>query len=177
MDPGTQIDVTGELHTNQDFERYIKAFIVSPIGSAVVDPLHIVGRSIGGPDLGYDPATGQGQRGTWAYQRVLRLPDGVWVRELRPVPGLSTIGLLIATEGRVTYAEGDHFVVDDGSNMDDGDPNRPGLRVVLPPGYLPPPMGSYVRVTGVSSCYVLNGLTYRLIRVWQAGDVQMIAAP
>jgi hypothetical protein len=85
--------------------------------------------------------------------------------------GLNNIGLLVRIWGRVTWADGDSFYLDDGSGFDDGNPAVPGIRVLLPQGAAPPSPGEHVSVTGVSSCYASGGDPLRLIRARSASDI------
>ena len=87
------------------------------------------------------------------------------------VRGLNNIGLLVKTFGRVVSSEADEFYVDDGSGFDYGDPNVPGLRVTVPAGTSAPAVGSYVAVTGISSCYKDGADLYRLLRVREQTDI------
>ncbi len=124
--PGDGADVNGVLKTNLDGERYIEASAVSLAGSGAIDPLEMIGRSVGGTD-------GAGQPG---------VAGGV---------GLNNIGLLVSTVGKVTHAESGFFYVDDGSAPADGS-GFAGIRV-LPFVLSVPAENSHVAVTGASSCF------------------------
>lgn len=78
--------------------------------------------------------------------------------------GLNNIGLLVCTIGRVVDVGLDYFTIDDGS--------MPGAPVkVLAPGLAPPPAGSTVGVTGVSSCEETGGGRRPVVRVRTQDDI------
>ncbi|MGQ9455068.1 MAG: hypothetical protein ACUVRS_09125 [Armatimonadota bacterium] len=87
------------------------------------------------------------------------------------VPGLNNIGLLVRVWGRVTAAQTGYFYLDDGSGLDDGDPQTLGIRVQLCEDCEPPDTGSWVCVTGVCSCYSVEGNLFRLILVNSPDDI------
>ena len=129
------------------------------------------GGAIGGGDLLYNPATGAGQKGVmaWAWVKEGGNPH---VHKLVDVPGVNNIGILIKAWGRVLAVDGGSFYLDDGFGYDHGDPNVPGVRVVLPDGVTPPSVNSYVSVTGISSCYNSGGVCYHMIRATACDKVQ-----
>jgi len=71
--------------------------------------------------------------------------------------GLNNIGLLVRTGGRVESAGSGYFVIDDGSGV--------SLKCVVPAGTSIPGVGSYVSVTGISSCEKVGAEVRRLLRV------------
>ncbi len=77
--------------------------------------------------------------------------------------GTNNVGLLIKVWGKVTATGEGCFYVSDGSNLNDG---LSGLKVLgavpVPEGT--DPVGQYVAVTGISSCYKIGAHTYRLLR-------------
>lgn len=75
--------------------------------------------------------------------------------------GLSNIGLLTRIYGKVTYSTTSYFYVDDGSKVNDGS-GHPGVKV-LTYIFTPPQVGSFVNISGISSCYKSNNKTYRLV--------------
>lgn len=96
--------------------------------------------------------------------------------------GLTNTGLLVTIWGRVTdrgideYGL-DYFYVDDGSGVWDGTylpdgSRRLGVRTTI--SYVYPEIGSYVRVTGVSSVQVINGLPQRRLLPRTASDVRTL---
>ncbi len=135
--PGQGVDVPGVVKTNSDGERYIEASAVSPAGGGTIDPLEMIGRSIGGSDSEAQPGIVQGA-------------------------GLNNIGLLISTVGTVTHAESGFFYVDDGSAPTDNS-GFVGVRI-LPCGLSVPAENSHAVVTGVSSCFKDGTNLYPQIR-------------
>ncbi len=166
MAEGTRANVSGAIQTDASGERYIAAVGVAENGTGTVEPLGLPGKAVGGADFLLDSLTGAGQQGVLA---CFSAPSGE--REAATVPGLNNIGLLVRTWGRVTWANGDSFCLDDGSGFDDGDPAAPGVKVLLPHGVALPSPGDRLRVTGVSSCYDPGGGPFRLIRVRTASDI------
>lgn len=135
--PGQGVDVSGTLKTNADGERYIEASALSPAGDGTIDPLQMIGRSIGGDDHVGQPGVTAGA-------------------------GLNNIGLLISTAGKVTHSESGFFYVDDGSAGTDNS-GFAGVKV-LPCGLSVPAANSHVVVTGVSSCFKDGTNLYPQIR-------------
>ena len=70
--------------------------------------------------------------------------------------------------GRVTFSEGDHFYLDDGSNVPT-DLGRTGVKV-----YGTAPGSTYVEVTGISGAEVSGD---KIIRVIRSTDVQLVSVP
>lgn len=141
---GDKVTVSGTLATNSDCERFIQASAVVPSGIGLVEALLLPNRSIGGGDWLYDPLTGAGQRGQ------------------TDVAHLTNIGLLVSTTGKVTHTDTGFFYLDDGSMLDDGS-GYIGVQVTTE-GLSMPAFDSYVKVTGVSSCYRAGSDLFRLIR-------------
>lgn len=140
---GMRADVTGVLRTDSDGARYIEATSASPAGTGVIQPLFMPCRALGGGNWRYDPLTGAGQKGVLGGT------------------GLNNIGLLISIAGRVTYSCADFFYVDDGSRLDDGS-GHPGVKIRAS-GLNPPLAGSFVRITGISSCFKDGALLHPLL--------------
>ncbi len=140
LQAGKRVEIRGTMRT--DNERLIEADEVEVCGTGVVNPVFVANRSVGGGD--YGTLTGVGQEG------------------IAGASGLNNIGMLIRTTGRVTYACDDFFYIDDGSALSDGS-GHVGIRV-LPYGLSIPAAGSYVEVTGISSCFRPDGDLRRLIR-------------
>lgn len=173
---GTLVELDGTMGTSADGERFIAAENVLAGSSATTPARKIVTRDLGGQSWRYDSATGAGQRATRAWQ-WLEQPDKSWKRELADVPGLSNIGLRLIVTATVLATNGTTIVVDDGSNLDDGDPKLPGVKVALPAGMAAPAAGSLVQILGVSSCYKANGDVRRLLRVAAPADVTVLWSP
>lgn len=156
LEVGREVEVVGTLSTMDTGERVIMdADVTSLAGSRVIAPLGMANCAVGGGDFSFragPPASGQ--RG---------VENGV---------GLNNIGLLVKTTGRITFAGKDRqvqtMVVTDGSGA--------GLRVDLPEGIVPPPVGSDVAVTGISSCVNTGTITSRLL-ARGVGDVQEMRGP
>lgn len=87
--------------------------------------------------------------------------------------GLRNQGLLIKTWGCVTYVGADHedfFYIDDGSRLDDGN-SHVGLRVKSR-NLIKPTAGSFVIVTGISSCQLASDKIIRTIKLRQQNDIR-----
>ena len=162
---GQSVIVTGWVKTSADGERYIDCSLSAKSVDAELDPLFVIGRSLGGGAWPFGWPGSPGQRG---------VTDGT---------GLNNIGLLVMVCGSVSYAGSDHYYVDDGSGVSDPS-GHPGVKV-LPHGFGIPDEGSFVAFSGVSSCYKSESNYYRLIHassgslydpvayndcVWQAGQ-------
>lgn len=79
-------------------------------------------------------------------------------------------GLLVMTWGRVTSTSDGAFCIDDGSVLADGPGTNFGIRVIAS-GFTLPTVNQYVVITGISSSFEYDGVTYRQIRVRAAADV------
>lgn len=133
MSPGDQAVVGGTMRTDPNGERYIQADFLQKDGTGSLHPIGMTNRCLGGgDDQGYDPVTGAGQMG---------ISDG---------QGLSNIGLLVKSWGKITSIGVGYFYVDDGSNLRDGTGSM-GVRVSFAPGAHS--IGEYVLVTGISSIF------------------------
>ena len=147
-------DVVGIVKTNSDGERYVEPSVASRNGTAYVQPVAMPIRSIGGGNWNYSSSGTSGQAG------------------VKDSAGLNNIGLLITSVGTVTYSTAGYFYIDDGSGARDNS-GHAGIKV-LTNGFAAPDVDTYQRVTGISSCYKLNGIIYPLIRAWSIDDVQEI---
>ncbi len=182
VSPGMRVSITGQVGTTPGLERYIQATSVQTCGSelAPVAPVAMNPRSVGGAGFLFDPTTGIGQHPTQAYRGMPG--SGGWERSEFPlnIPGLSNVGLLITTWGKVAWVDAatSTFYLDDGSGYDEfrfpnvADNMPPGLRVTMPViGMQVPPVGSTVTVTGVSSCFTSGANVYRVLRARSEEDV------
>ncbi len=142
---GDRADVTGMLKTNDDGERYIEASSVSLSGTGSIAPVRVTGRTLGGGNWFYNPATGAGQQGVLGGA------------------GLNNIGLLVRTWGKVTHVGDGFFYFDDGSNLREGSGFAGVKALVAGPGL--PAEGDYIRSTGISSCFRDGENLHRLLRV------------
>lgn len=161
MSAGIRAYVTGATRTNDAAERFIDADYVIQAGTGSVDPIGMSNLAVGGGDWQFTPGNTGGQKG---------------VAEGR---GLNNIGLLVRVWGQVSYRAGDRFYLDDGSGINDGNQLGaggsavPGLWVALPAGSFAPDVGTFVTVTGISSCEKLNYAQVRVLRVWRTSDIQL----
>lgn len=82
-------------------------------------------------------------------------------------------GLRVVVCGRVSSSAPDYFCVDDGSKCADGTVNV-GIRIMLLPDVGFPPVGSYVRVTGISAWYNFQGLPQPALLVGTDNDITFL---
>ncbi len=164
-----RVDVSGVVTTNLDGERCIDATYVSTVGVGGVAPVAMNGAVLGGGDLSYDASAGTGQEGLSAWRRGGADSSRVGIS------GLNNIGLLVRTWGRVTWSQDGVFYIDDGCMLSD-DSGHVGVRVEAP-GLSAPSVGSFVCVTGISSCFRSDGNLYRRILVMSQDDVAASASP
>lgn len=153
----TRVDVTGILRTNPDGERYIDTGGATPHASTdSAEPLFLINSRLGGGDWMYSLSSGAGQKG------------------VKGGAGLNSIGLLVNTMGRVTFADtgNGYFCLDDGSALDDGSGHL-GVKTLgtVPVEEGQDPVGKYVKVTGISSCYQSGSDLFRLIRSTQVSII------
>ena len=142
---GAKVSLGGEMRTNTDGERYVRATSSQANGSGYVWPMALTCRCIGGADWGRVPGSSAGQVGVEGGS------------------GLNNIGLLIRTWGRFQYVDEHTFVVSDGSGT--------GVRCVVPDGVALNQGWSYVGVTGVCSCKKEDGKIHPLILVRRKDDI------
>ena len=153
VEVGQRVTVAGVMAT-QDGERYIPATQVKqmpvPGGSAVLAPLNMTNKTVGGGPAGAAP----GVRG------------GV---------GVNNVGLLAKAFGRVTAVVPDGFYINDGSNLA-SDGGKTGLKVSTT-GLLAgrtigiPEVGRYVTVTGAIGARQVEGIIYPVIRPRAQSDL------
>lgn len=159
LSQGDKVDIVGTTSTNSSGEKFISATSVTPTGETgnIIKPLCMRNAFVGGDDWFYDPNTKAGQRG------------------VGDACGLNNIGLLISTPGRVTYSNGSYFYIDDGSKCKDNSANT-GIKVLgsVPVTQGEDPVGEYVIVTGVSSCFKGTGSDTKLYRLIRATDVSIV---
>ena len=170
VDLGASLRLAGKLATTADGERCVEATQVQVAGSGTVRPLVISGRSVGGESSGWTAGGSAGQQGvTGSF-------------------GLNNIGLLVSTAGKVTAldpsSDPSWFTLWDSSGftiLDDSQPkfvppadpdSHPGVRVWAP-GLALPAVGSFVTVTGISSCYRAGEELYPLVRVRGQQDIAL----
>lgn len=100
-------------------------------------------------------------------------PIGIAIVEVQDYPwltskttGLSSVGLLVRTTGKVTPLDLSSFFIDDGSSA--------WVKVIVPAGTQLPPANSYVAVTGISSCDRIGDQFGRVLRVSISNDLSII---
>lgn len=156
LDPGDEVEAVGTMLTLETGERVIGGAEVTTLArNRTVAPLGMTNDVIGGGDFHRSAGNpGAGQRG---------VHNGV---------GLNNIGLLVRTTGQVKFVSADGetrtMMVSDGSSE--------GVRVDLPQGVAPPPSGSDIVVTGISSCFRASEIRPRLL-VREVEDVQVLRGP
>lgn len=161
---GSLVQVAGGTALSSDKERYVVATGVTASGTGSVRPLGIGPARLGGGSFLYTPGGTAGQPGTQAWD---------WMNSaVVDVSGLNNIGLLVTTWGKVKWAGTNAFIIDDGSGSMFGDPTAPGVRILVPAGVSVPAVNTWASVTGISSCYQLNGTVYRLLRVRKSEDIR-----
>lgn len=85
--------------------------------------------------------------------------------------GVNTVGRLVRISGRVTASGTGWFTVDDGSGLSDAGGSA-GVRVLT--GGTLPPVGSFVRVTGIVEVAVSGNATLPVVRTRQPEDVEPV---
>ena len=145
---GDKVDVLGVIQTDSGFERYVQAAHVIDEGTGSITPLGIRSRFVGGSDWRYDATSGAGQKG----------PTGC-------AAGLNNIGLLVRSWGKVLGASGTQFSIRDTTSGS-------SLKCVVPAGVSIPAVGSYVAVTGISSCEKPSTNVLRVLKVRTQDDIR-----
>lgn len=151
VSPGDVLIMSGTMQTANGY-RYISAATKTKVGS-VVAPTPLVMRNVavcGGSAYPGGP-TAQG------------------------ATGISNVGLLVRTTGKITEVGADYFYVDDGSVSDDGTGRR-GLRVFCG-DFTKPALGSYVSITGFSTMLETGGVFIRQLVARSAADIVTLAGP
>jgi hypothetical protein len=87
--------------------------------------------------------------------------------------GLSSVGLLVRTWGRVTSVGDYFFYLDDGSGLNDGT-GPTGVRITEAYGYTPE-VGDYAAVTGASGIEILADNPARVVRMGMASDLTSLS--
>jgi hypothetical protein len=135
VQPGDMVNLTGYM-TTVSGERCLKCLNAPVIsrGNPIPKPLSMNNRSLGGGPSGLQRAVSNG---------------------LYPAGGVSNIGLLVRTTGRVIARDTGCIYIDDGSACWGGIAHS-GIKVITSQS---PDIGSYVVVTGISSCEIPLGET------------------
>lgn len=144
---GARVDIHGTVKTNDQGERYVDASWAAQNGTGSLAPWSLRNDAVGGADWYYDPISGAGQKG------------------MTGVVGCNNIGLLIRTAGRVVEVGTDYFAIDDSDFL-----QFPPVRV-LGTGLTLPSLGTYVGVTGISSCYKVGDSLYAMIIPRSQADI------
>ena len=149
LSAGMEADIAGRVRTNSDGERYVDAATALQDGMGNIEPMLMISRGLGGGDWAYNGSAGAGQKGVFGGA------------------GLNNIGLLVNVVGRVMFADtgNGYFYLDDGSALDDGSGHL-GVKTLgtVPVGEGQDPVGKYVKVIGISSCYMPGSDLLRMIR-------------
>ncbi|MHB9036362.1 MAG: right-handed parallel beta-helix repeat-containing protein [Armatimonadota bacterium] len=149
---GRNVSIEGTVVTANQ-ERMINATWVGDGGSAAAPlPWFMTEKSLGGGGLGL-------QSGVSDWHFVGKTDETgrhYSERTLAASGGANNIGLLVKMVGQVSQSGAGYFYLDGGTGFDDGDPNVKGVRVDWPYPLLAPPIGSFVSVTGISSCRVVS---------------------
>ncbi len=146
---GMRASVTGVMRTNEHGERYIEADTAVESGAGSVEPVGMIARTIGG-------GSSVGQSG---------VVGGA---------GLTNVGLLIRTWGRVTSVGSGYLYIDDGSALQDGS-GETGVRIVCDPSGFE--TGDLLEVTGISSCFTpVAGKIGRCVLTRGQGDLKRVQA-
>jgi hypothetical protein len=172
---GDVVDLAGTAG-GSDGERRIDAGALFAKGSGSIPALSVNSRTLGGSEYAR-PGYPSGQKATKVYRWMMD-DNNKRIRSPYPVdvPGLSNLGMLARTFGRVDWVRGNTFYLNDGAAFDDYfDTQRdgpPGIKVSLPATVTPPAEGTFVTLTGISSCYMNETTICRLLKVRQASDIQ-----
>lgn len=166
IEAGMRVDVEGTPGINGDGEAVITAGPVTPNGMGRVTPVAVTNKSLGGGQFGF-------QEALWGWVPVKQSDDTV-KPEWLPSVGISNVGLLARTWGRVTYAGNSFFYIDDGSGLDDNSGHK-GVKVYgsVPVDQGVDPVGKRVFVTGISSCEKPGNDPVRVIRTRGTQDVSL----
>lgn len=136
--------------------------VVGAATAAIVEPMYLSNRSLGGADLN---------------QYTSGVVGGV---------GPNNIGLLVKTSGKVTWVDttAKYFYVDDGSGLSDGTTRTDNNNLVLGvrvsygglasgvPDIIPPSENDYAVVTGIISVVTISGQIRPNLRVRGGSDIQ-----
>jgi subtilisin family serine protease len=114
-------------------------------GGDVPNPVMLINRSLGGRSA------------------------GSWIPGVTGGTGLNNIGLLARSAGNVTYIGGDHFYIDDGTNLVGN--GQIGVKVYCPGLTKPISTDQHAVVTGISSLELVGATTYPVLRPRKQSDL------
>lgn len=146
---GSVVNVIGTMGTTGSGERHITGpMVVIETSTNPPDPLGMYNRAIAGGNA-------TDQHG---------VSDGF---------GLSNIGLLVRTWGRVTYVDPalEFFYIDDGSGIGDGS-GHAGVRIRIQELAITPAADQYLTVTGISGLYKPGSDRLRLVMPRSVDDIE-----
>lgn len=147
---GSLVTVSGVAATVNG-EREIRATWLASGETGSVKPLGMQVKSVGGGDWLYQSGPpSAGQQGTYGSN------------------GLNNIGLLVRTWGKVKSVDSTlrTFSIEDGSSV--------ALKCKAPVGVTLPAVDDYVKVTGISSCEMVEGQLLPLLRMRTGDDLQPV---
>jgi len=160
---GTKVTITGVMKSDvSSGERYLDASSVRNVGAAPsqIEPVAMRNSAVGGA------------------------PFGSYVPGVYGAAGVNNTGLLVSVWGRVTASAGtSFFYIDDSSGLDDGNGyagggvSYKGLRVDItefPNGWTAPAVGSYVKVTGISSVINIGGKLRPRVIARSTDEIQVV---
>ena len=151
---GTIVRLIGTVRTNTDAERYLEATKVTPEGTGALAPLTMRIPRVGGQGWYTGAFPGIGQAG---------VEGGV---------GLNTIGLFVRTFGTVVNAESGFVTI--AETITQGAPVSV-MTLALPKGVPEPSPGSFVTVTGISSCAKSGNTIHPILLVPDASSITLAA--
>ena len=172
--PGKRKTVTGVMGT-VDGERVIgSGQAIGEDDAQMPSPFMMNSNAIGGGPCGLQVGVSD-----WRLDEI----GGIWQRSPNPTAGggANNIGLLLKTTGRVVSGgEGFFFlggacVFDDGSTLDTSGKYVKGVHVDWPFTEAKPEPGTFVEITGISSCTIKNGVVVRMLRPVAAGAVRQLS--
>lgn len=157
--PGDVVLVKGRIELVYSKPRVTGTFL--KLGVTEARPLVMSNADLGGGPFGVVPGAS------------VKKPDGTW----EMMTTLNNWGLLVQTYGRVfTLPGAGPFWIDDGVKRGDFSV-IPGLRVVPEHSIQPPPIGSYVRVTGICDFYRSGGRWVAWLLVTRPEDIEVLEEP
>lgn len=156
---GQRVRVDGVLGVVSS-ECSVTATNVRQVDILPVTPLAVSNADIGGGTFGL-------QEGVWGWQ--YETPSGKPAKAWKQVGGLSNIGILISTCGRVIAL--DSAVPVGWCTIDDG--SQVGVKVILPGNTPSLVLGDFVSLSGVSSCESVGSEIHRVVRSRAASDIML----